>query len=54
MAKENGRVVKVLNAITTKVTTLMIRNMVLEYFNGRVVIVTKESIKTTKEMDMEK
>ena len=50
MVKEDGKVEKVLNAISMKVIINMIKSMDMEYLFGKVEIVTKENIKKTKEM----
>ena len=50
MVKEDGKVEKVLNAISMKVIISMIKSMDMEYLFGKVEIVTKENIKKTKEM----
>ena len=54
MVKGNGKVVKVLNVTNMMENTSMIRSMVMVYFNGQVVIPTKENTKTMKETVMER
>lgn len=52
MAKENGKMVKGLNAISMKESMQMIRSTGMGFSNGQVEIRIKENIKMMKEMDM--
>jgi hypothetical protein len=55
MEKANGRNKQIRLTVThMKVSIFKIRKTVMVYFNGKVVIYTKEIIKMMKEMDMEK
>lgn len=54
MGRANGRVGKVQCVISMRVNMLMIKNMVMVYSNGQVVIYIKVNIKMMKEMAMEK
>jgi hypothetical protein len=54
MAKEDGRVAKVLSAISMREITVLTRKMVLVFLPGQVVTYTKENTRTTKETAMER
>lgn len=54
MVKADGKVEKALNAISTKAIIALIKNMVMVFLLGPVVIFTKENTKKMKEMGMEK